>query len=173
MRLYQRDGLAELFAGAKHRAFHLETRDEYLSSSEHSAMSEFLADETIDPGGSWFEPWAVLVSATTERGVAVERARIVTTPHGAYTRYLLALTPHNIAAGEEVRWLPRQDAIPADAAADDYWLIDDDLVAYSVFDENEWWSGVAATTDPVIVGYACELRDRVWAAATPHQQYQQ
>jgi hypothetical protein len=173
MRLYQRDGLAELFASAKHRAFHLETRDEYLSSSEHTAMREFLADETTDPGGEWFTPWAELVSATTARGVAVERARIVTTPHGAYTRYLLALTPHNIAAGEDVRWLPRAEATAADATADDYWLIDDALVAYSLFDKNEWWSGVAATTDPVIVAYACEVRDRVWAAATPHQLYQQ
>ncbi|WP_405161995.1 hypothetical protein OG203_37685 [Nocardia sp. NBC_01499] len=31
--------------------------------------------------------------------------------------------------------------------------------------------GVAATADPVIVEYACSIRDRVWAKAIPHQQY--
>lgn len=173
MRLYRRDALRELLSIAKYRAFHLETRDEYLSDSEHTAMTAFLDDETTDPGGAWFTPWAGLVTETTARGVAVERVRIVTTPHGPYTRYLLALTPHNIAAGEDVRWLPRRDAVPADARADDYWLIDDDLVAYSIFDENGWWSGVAATGDVRVVGYAREIRDRVWPASTPHARYPQ
>ncbi|MBH0777367.1 hypothetical protein IT779_13865 [Nocardia sp. NEAU-351] len=134
-------------------------------------MTEFLADESTDPGGAWFVPWAELVAATVARGVAVDRARIVTTPHGPYTRYLLALTPHNIAAGEDVRWLPRRDAAPTDARADDYWLIDDHLVAYSIFDENGWWSGTAATGDTRIVDYAREIRDRVWPASIPHASY--
>nr|WP_157183620.1 DUF6879 family protein [Nocardia takedensis] len=136
-------------------------------------MTAFLAGRTADPVGAWFRPWALLVAQTRARGVAVDRARIVTTPHGPYTRYLLALTPHNIAAGEDVRWLPRHDADPADAAADDFWLIDDRLVAYSVFDAEDWWSGVAATADPRVVAYAREIRDRVWSASTPHAGYPQ
>lgn len=172
MRLYERDRLPELFSEAQHRAFHLETRDEYLSSSEHPAMSRFLADETTDPGGEWFAPWAGLVRATSERGVAVQRVRIVTVPHTAYTRYLLALTPHNIAAGEDIRWLPRHEADPSDSTADDFWLIDNRLVAYSVFDANDWWAGVAATDNPVIVEHAVTIRDRLWAKAIPHHLYQ-
>jgi len=171
MRLYAPDELPGLFTIARNRLFHLETRDEYLSSSENAAMRRFLDDETTDPSGEWFAPWSTLVASTTSRGIAMERARVITTPPGAYTRYLLALTPHNIAAGEDVRWLPRTDADPSDAASPDYWLVDDRVVAYSVFDANDWWSGVATTDDPVIVKYACDIRDRVWDKAIPHNQY--
>ncbi len=171
MRLYNRAELPELLDRAKVRACHLETRDEYRSDSEHSAMRDFLSGKIADPGGPWFDPWVRTVSAITGRDVAVQRARIVTVPPSDYTRYLIALTPHNIAAGEDVRWLPRAEADAADAVADDFWLIDDHTIAYSVFDAEDWWSGVAATSDPEIVAYAVRLWDRVWHKATPHEQF--
>ena len=171
MQLYTSEQMGDLFATAKTRAAHLETRDEYKSASEDAAMRRFL-DTGADPGGEWFTSWAQRVQGMTGRGVTVQRARIVTVPVTRYTSYLLALTPHNIAAGEDVRWVPRDQARPQDAAADDFWLLDDHTVAYSVFTaDDDWWSGCAATTDPVIVGYACMLWDRVWGNATEHEQF--
>ncbi|WP_063920359.1 DUF6879 family protein [Nocardia violaceofusca] len=171
MRLYSRTELPQLLGLATSRACHLETRDEYRSDSEHSAMLQFLDGEIDDPGGAWFDPWARTVADLVGRGVAVQRARIVSVPLTDYTRYLIALTPHNLEAGEDVRWLARDHADRADAAADDFWLIDDHTVAYSVFDADGWWSGVAATSDAQIVGYACALWDRVWHKSVSHEHF--
>ncbi|MCP9623873.1 hypothetical protein FOH10_21110 [Nocardia otitidiscaviarum] len=160
-----------VLATAQYRAFHLETRDEYLAETEHESLTAFRADESIDPGGPWFDGWLQQVRSARDRGVAIERARIVSVPHTFYTRYLLALTRHNVAAGEDVRYLRREDADPADAVAEDFWLLDERLVAYSLFDERGYWVGAAASTDPVLVAAAVAIRDRIWAQSVPYGEY--
>lgn len=153
------------------RAFHLETRDEYLAADEDDSLAAFLADETADPGGDWFTPWTDQVRRMAGRGVVVQRARIVTEPHTAYTRYLLALAQHNVDAGEDVRYLPRADADPSDAIAEDFWLLDERTVMFSLFDTEGSWRGGAVATSPEILRYAVSIRDRVWSAAIPYRDY--
>ncbi|MFI9503975.1 DUF6879 family protein [Nocardia sp. NPDC052566] len=161
----------QLIDETQRKAFHLETHDDYRAANETVALHAWLADETSDPAGDWFAPWAEQVRATVARGVVMQRARIVSEPHTAYTRYLLALSEYNVAAGEDVRYLPRSDADPADVGAEDFWLLDDRTVAYSVFDADGFWVGAAVTADPELVRYATSIRDRVWAAAIPFAHY--
>ncbi|WP_433725850.1 DUF6879 family protein [Nocardia sp. CA-129566] len=161
----------DLFATVKSRAFHLETRDDYASASETESLSRFRADETTDVGGEWFANWSNLIRSTTGRGVAVQRVRIVSEPHTLYTRYLLALAKHNTAAGEDIRYLARHAADPEAAASEDFWVLDDDRVAFSLFDDNEYWVGSALTDDPKIVAHARSIRDRMWVAATRFEEY--
>src|SRR5262249_17975634 len=112
-----------------------------------------------------------LVRDVTAGGKAIRRTRVVTVPHGDYTRWGLTVAPHNIAAGEAIRWLPRH-LIDADALSrDDYWLFDDDLVVFTVFEPNGRFAGGAATSDPRIVSYFRDVRDRVWTVAIPHSEY--
>lgn len=165
------DPFDRLLDEAKSRAFHLETHDDYLAETESDSLKAFLADETIDPGGDWFTPWTDQVARMRARGVAVQRARIVGEPHTAYTRYLLALARHNVAAGEDVRYLPRSQALAADAASDDFWLLDDRAVAFSLFDDRGFWIGGAVTENHRIVAYAIGIRDRVWHTAIPYTDY--
>ncbi|MBY8856622.1 hypothetical protein K7711_09060 [Nocardia sp. CA2R105] len=165
------DELRPEFATAQRAAFHLETHDDYASESESESLAAFRADETTDPGGEWFSGWTNHVATTVARGVAVRRARIVTEPHTQYTRYLLALSPHNIVAGEEIRYLARHAALPGDASAEDFWLFDERAVAFSLFDERGIWAGAALTDEPAIVAHAVAIRDRVWPAATPFEEY--
>ncbi|QLY31865.1 hypothetical protein H0264_06035 [Nocardia huaxiensis] len=160
-----------LLDGAKTRAFHLETHDDYRAEIETDSLRAFLADETTDPGGDWFAPWINRVGRMAGRGVAVHRVRIVTEPHTAYTRYLLALTRYNVAAGEDVRYLARHNSPPTDAHTEDFWLLDDQTVAYSLFDAEGLWIGGAATEDTVMVANAIAIRDRVWGEATPYHDY--
>ncbi|GAA5052015.1 DUF6879 family protein [Nocardia callitridis] len=169
--LHGPDELRPVFAAADRSAFHLETRDDYVSESESESLSAFRADETIDPGGEWFSDWTNHVSATVAGGVAVRRARIVSEPHTLYTRYLLALSRHNVAAGEDIRYLARHDADPSDAITEDFWLFDDRLVAFSLYDVRGVWVGAALTEEPVIVAHAVAIRDRVWSVARPFGEY--
>ena len=81
------------------------------------------------------------------------------------------IAEHNIAAGEDIRWLPRHLIDTAELATDDYWLFDDNHVVFTVFTPNGAFMGGGATRDPVIVQHCRMVRDRVWEAAIPHAQY--
>jgi hypothetical protein len=81
---------------------------------------------------AWHQSWLNLVRNITTAGKSIQRARVVTVPHVDYTRWGLTVAPHNIAAGEDIRWLPRH-LIDADALpTDDYWLFDDNVVVFTV-----------------------------------------
>jgi uncharacterized protein DUF6879 len=87
------------------------------------------------------------------------------------TRWGLAIAEHNIATGEEIRWLPRHLVEQSDLPADDFWLFDDHRVAFTVFEPSGRFVGGAATADPVIVDYCRAVQDHVWRAAVPHDLY--
>lgn len=169
MELLQGEAFDELFRAFKHRAFHLEVQDSYHTPEESGPFHLFLTGQPDD--FSWHQPWLNLVREVTSAGKSIARTRVVTVPHGDYTRWGLTVGEHNIAAGEDIRWLPRHLISSTDLSADDYWLFDDDQVVFTVFEPSGRFAGGAATTDPTIVGYCRSVRDQVWQAAIPHGQY--
>jgi len=60
---------------------------------------------------------------------------------------------------------------PAKLSTDDFWLFDDNRVVFTVFAPDGRFEGGAATTDPAIVERCRSVRDQVWDAAIPHDQY--
>ena len=53
--------------------------------------------------------WHALAGGALARGVVMRRARIISEPVTPYIRYEYDVTDSmNIAAGEQVRWLPRR-----------------------------------------------------------------
>ena len=169
MELLQGEAFDELLHSFTRMAFHLEVQDSYHTPDEAGPCELFLAGQ--DDDFAWHQPWLNLVRNVTASGRSIRRARVVSVPHVDYTRWGLTVAPHNIEAGEDIRWLPRH-LINADAlTADDYWLFDGDLVVFTVFEPSGRFAGGAATKDPKIVAYCREVWDRVWAAATPHSEY--
>ncbi|WP_228785182.1 DUF6879 family protein [Nocardia cyriacigeorgica] len=166
--LAQDDGFLDLFHQAKREAFHLEVKDSYYTP-EYEPLRKFLANEPQD--FEWFQPWLNHVRATTDRGVAVNRARVVSVPHNDYTRYAKHVAAMNVEAGEDVRYLARHLIRPDELTSDDWWLFDDSTVAFTVFDQSGRWRGGAVTTDPVIVDYIRRVKHRVWSLAVPLQDY--
>lgn len=169
MELLQDEAFDILFDSFGHTAFHLEVQDSYRTPDEAGPFERFLAHQEDD--FAWHQPWLNLVRKVTASGRSIRRARVVTVPHVDYTRWGLTVAPHNIAAGEDIRWLPRHLIDPDSVSADDYWLFDDDLVVFTVFEPSGRFAGGAATSDPKIVAYSLEVRDRVWAAAISHNEY--
>lgn len=163
------DDLAQAFR-AHRRAFHLEVRDDYSGvAGEADRVQRFLNGEPQDPAAS--ARWHALMREVTGAGCAVQRVRVITEPHGDYTRFSVGTTEANLQAGEDIRWLPRQDA-PADLPDDDWWLFDDELAAYTVFQrDGSALPGWAAVTDPEIVRHYAKLRDHLWSKAIPHREY--
>ncbi len=71
---------------------------------------------------------------------------MVSVPHVDYTRWGLTVAPLNIEAGEDIRWLPRQPTDGMGLPADDFWLLDDDRVLFTVFEPAGRFAGGAELT---------------------------
>jgi hypothetical protein len=131
VRLLQGAAFDEVFRTFERAAFHLEVEDSYHTPDESEPFQRFLRGEPDD--FAWHRPWLDLVRGTTATGRRVERVRIVSVPHVDYTRWGLTVAPLNIAAGEDIRWLPRHLAAGMNLTSDDFWLIDDNRVVFTVF----------------------------------------
>jgi hypothetical protein len=168
------DGIFEpLFHAARQYAFPLEVQDTYGVADEVEALRRWEAGETYEPEeqpASW-KAWDDLMTETVERGITLERLRVVTVPHSGYTRWLLSQTDTRLEVGEAVRWLPRHLANPTDVPGDDYWLFDDDTVAFTTFAATGEFMGLSITTDPGIVGRCMQARAMLWPNGIDHTRY--
>jgi hypothetical protein len=119
----------DLCHAAAHSAVHLETRDSYMPADPD--WLDWQAGRKFDPAERW-RGWFDLVAAAVARGVAVRRARIVSEPVSDYVRFEHEVTPGiNLAAGEQVRWLPRRRALDLMVPVCDLWLIDNRMLAWN------------------------------------------
>jgi len=87
-------------------------------------------------------------------GSKIRRARVVSEPVTEYIRFEHAITADlNVAAGEQVRWLPRRRASDLALPGSDFWLFDDQLIIFNHFAGDGSWppDGFATTTDPAVV----------------------
>ena len=146
---------------------HLETRDAYTPDDP-----AFLGWKTGRPvsapaGAAWYE----LVREHTARGVSFRRARVVSEPLAEYIRFEHESTPLNIAAGEEVRWLPRNTAPGLLIPLADCWILDDKLVRFGHFAGDGTFLGQQLTDDPELVATCADAFARVWERAIPHDEY--
>jgi len=154
---------------ASRRAWHLELRDTYNVESEDEPLARFLKGEPDDY--VWLSEWLTFIREVTSRGTVVQRARVVTEPHVDYTRWGLVIAPCNIAAGEDIRYLPRHVAMDIDLPAEDCWLLDDEVLVLSVFSEDGRSGGFARERRPDMLALYRRVRDQVWSHAIPFAAY--
>jgi hypothetical protein len=169
MRLLTGEAFNELFRAFGRTAFHLEVEDSYHTPEENEPLQRFLEGQSDD--FAWHQPWLNLVAETTKAGRQISRVRVVTVPHGDYTRWGLTVAELNVAAGEDIRWLPRHLAADITLPLDDFWLFDDNRVVFTVFEPGGRFAGGAETTDPYIVERCVRVQRQVWTRAIPHATY--
>jgi hypothetical protein len=99
---------AELLAACTSSAMHLEIHDVHRTSDP--AYQAWLAGKAdLRESAGQYKAYTEVVLPAVRRGVTVRRARIISEPVSDYVRWEHWLTdPVNIAAGEQVRWLPRR-----------------------------------------------------------------
>ncbi|MET8938320.1 DUF6879 family protein [Streptomyces rubiginosohelvolus] len=163
----------ELLAGCRKSALHLEMRDHYDDPDEAPRVEAWKAGKRPDPNNrdSWWRPWLDMVSETVGRGVEIRRARIVSEPVSEYTHYLYDGTFTNIAAGEQIRWLPRKKASGIALPGNDFWLFDGRLVRFGYFSGDGAYLGDEVTDDASVAKLCAEAFESVWSKATPHEEY--
>lgn len=163
----------ELLRSCEHSAVHLEMRDVYMRSDPMFAAWQ--QGHRYDPADrdSWWRPWLDIVVAARGRGVTIRRMRIVSEPVSEYIRFEYDDTFTNVAAGEDVRWLPRRRASDLLLPGNDFWVFDDRLVLWNYFTgEGEVApEGREITEDPTLVKTCATAFDSAWERAIPHEEY--
>lgn len=165
---------SELLAGCTRSAVHLEMRDAYGVSNEEQQFEAWRKGFRYDPDdrASWWRPWLDLIQETVGRGVVVRRARIVSEPVTEYIRFEHSGTFTNVAAGEQVRWLPRRRASDIALPGNDFWLFDDRLIRWNYFTGDGASAGQELSEDPAAAKLCSEAFEAVWARAVPHEQFE-
>lgn len=159
----------ELIASTTASAVHLEMRDAY-TPDDPAFVSWLAGDPVRQPvAPNWFE----LVAEHTARGVVFRRLRIVSEPLAPYIRFEYEMTAAlNVAAGEQVRWLPRRRASDIALPGNDFWLFDSGLVRFHHF------SGVGdivddeMVDDPEVARFCADAFEAAWRRGVDHCDYQ-
>jgi hypothetical protein len=163
----------EQLTKAKHSAVHLEMRDSYmLDDPAFLSWQQGHRDDPVDRA-SWWRPWLDVVAETTGRGVTMRRARIVSEPISDYIRYEYDGAFTNMAAGEDVRWLPRRRTSDLALPGVDFWVFDDTTVIFNHFTGDGQWAepGMELCADPVVTKLCATAFEAVWERAIPHSEY--
>ncbi|NUR91908.1 MAG: hypothetical protein HOY71_48210 [Nonomuraea sp.] len=101
-------------------AFRMETRDGYAVSAEREALARFAAGEPY--GLEWLAGWLGKVADARAAGKVIRRVRVVSLPLGDYDRFGLDVSRHAVRAGEDIRYLARDDAYALGLPGGDAWL---------------------------------------------------
>lgn len=169
MDLLRGEDFNQLFRDFKQSAFHLEMQDVYSVADEVEPLRKWRAGEPDDY--EWVREWHELIKAATAAGKSVVRARVVTEPLTGYVRFEHAMARFNVAAGEQLFWVPRSRTAGIDFPEHDFWLLDDATVAFNVFAADGSSFGTRLATDPAIVEQCLRVRDQVLAVGVPHEDY--
>lgn len=159
----------DLLRSARHSAVHLEMRDIY--TPDDADWLEWQAGKRFDPAERWHD-WFTLVAGTVARGVTIRRARLVYEPVTDYIRFEYDVTAaHNIAAGEQVRWLPRHQAAGITVPCADYWIIDGKVVLWNHFAGDGSWVREERCDDPAVAQLCSASFENVWERGIEHADY--
>ena len=147
-----------LFTSVKATADRLELRDVYHSDVEDEVTRRYVAGEPDDL--AWSQAWFDQIKVLSAAGKRFRRVRVVSIPLSDYQRCGVdRIAAHNIAAGEDIRYLDRAKA--ADALGDhlpdfDFWLFDSSKASARVarlhFDDSGELLGAEIITNPALIG---------------------
>jgi hypothetical protein len=162
--------IEDMIGVTRRTAVHLEMRDDYglgdPSFLQWKQTGQHPADDERD------EAWRQVIRAATDRGVSVRRLRVVSEPLTDYIRWEHAITTQvNAAAGEEVRWLPRSQALGLMLPAHDLWVFDNYTVRYAHFAPDGDLTSEVSTTDPRQVTAVVGAFQVAWDLAIPHANF--
>ena len=164
------EAFLRLFRDVEHTAYRLEVRTSYGIPEEDEPYRRFLTHE--DPGLEWFEPWLNLMREETGKGKRVERVRVIDEPPSDYLKFELWGTPYNLAAGEDIRYLARDQAVALGLPTYDYWLFDSRILARLQFGEHDRFLGVLLSDEPDDVLRHVQWQGAAWHHAITFETYQ-
>ena len=161
--------LDEMFRHVETTAWRLETRTSYGITSKDEPFQQFLAGQSADL--EWFTPWLEMMKDLTSHGKQVQRVRVIDTPPSDYLRWEHYLTRFNQDAGEDIRYLPRDQANALELPDYDFWVFDERRVVYVRFDSAGRLLHPEVVDEPGVLAAHLAYRDAAWKHAVPYERY--
>jgi hypothetical protein len=159
------------FETVAHTAWRLETRRGYASDRTLEKWQLWQSDPGHDFAADRPSPWCQQIAALRASGRRVERVRIADAPLADGQAFLLASGAANVAAGEDIRHLPRTTADELALGDEDFWLFDSARALVLHFDQADEYLGSELVTDPERLLRFCQIRDAAWHHAVPRAQF--
>ncbi|MGH3981983.1 MAG: DUF6879 family protein [Pseudonocardiaceae bacterium] len=159
----------QLFHSFDHTVFRLEVRDRYDAPYENESVRKFLAGEPDDL--SWSDSWLSMVRSARIEGRTYSRARVVSVPLTDYSRFGLWASQFTVAAGENIRYLTRNQAQEIRLPNHDYWLFDSRKLMRVHFDENDRFLGGEVIDDSAEIVQHNYWRDAAWHHAVERDDF--
>lgn len=138
-------------------------------SYENDSLRKFLAGEPDDL--PWMQDWLTMIRAATAAGRRFTRVRVVSLPLSDYSRFGVWCSQFTNAAGEDIRYLPRDVADTAGLPTHDYWLFDSSKLVRMHFDDADHFLGAEVVTDPAEVVQHAYWRDAAWHHAMRRDEF--
>ncbi|MBL7493716.1 hypothetical protein I6A60_33825 [Frankia sp. AgB1.9] len=158
---------AELIANAR-TVLKVELRDHYAVDRELFVAWQAGSADTLDRAAAASRD---RVAARVATGMSLRRVKVVSEPLSEYQRFAFDYSAHTVAAGEDIRWLPRRFTSTVLLPGNDFFVLDDDLVIFNVFDGGDNRAEQQLHQDSETVKLCRGAFDAAWAAAVPHQAY--
>ena len=158
-----------LLSGFSREVVHLETRDAYGTAVELPHMARWAAGEPDDL--EWLEGWCDTLREHVKHGRSVRRARIVSEPLSEYQRWSFSIAAPMVAAGEDIRWVPRRLVSSVALPGNDFYLFDDRLAIFLLYAGNGLSAGMFSSADPADLRLCRSAFEAVWQLSIPHREY--
>lgn len=150
-----------LFETFEHTAYRLHVRDDYNVPIERESKAQFIETGTAEL--EWFQDWLTAIRKAKAAGRTFRRVRVVSLPLTDNARYSMWVAQFNNEAGEDIRYLAREDA--RDLPEFDYWMFDSRTVAKMHFSDQDELLGFELIQDPAEVVELNYQRDAAWHRA--------
>lgn len=103
-----------------------------------------------------------MIKDAASAGRRFSRVRVVSVPLTDYSRFGVACSQHTNAAGEDIRYLLRDQALTAGLPNHDYWLFDSRKLVRMHFDDADQFLGGEIVGDTGQVVQHNYWRDAAW-----------
>jgi hypothetical protein len=159
----------ELLAKCNRTALKLEFRDQYMTGDPG-----YLAWEAgdLDRAVEEYAGWTTTARVAIDRGVQMKRVRVISEPVSEYIAFEHAVTARvNAAAGEQIRWVPRQRVSDLALPGNDVWIFDDSILQFCLFAGDGRFVANEVNTDPEVVKLCVAAFEAAWERGVDHDQY--
>jgi len=136
-------------------------RDRYDSSYENESLGKFLREEPDDL--PWMQDWLTMIREATDNGLRFSRVRVVSLPLTDYSRFGIWCAQFTNGAGEDIRYLTRDEAKAEELPSHDYWLFDSSKLVRMHFDDADRFQGGELIEDPAVI-----VEHNYWRDAARH-----
>jgi hypothetical protein len=113
----------------------------------------------------------MMVRDATAGGKRFARVRVVSVPLTDYSRFGVWCAQFTNGAGEDIRYLERDQAGAAGVPGHDYWLFDSRMLVRMDFDDHDAFLGVELVEDPTAVVQHNYWRDAAWHYAVKRDDF--